>query len=63
MGCVLEVLLYFGAVSAAIHYNGFSRFLAVVVNRALGIQALSYFDDYGTFRAEDVSREALIRPT
>ena len=48
MGFIPKVLL-FGAVSAVIHYNCFSRRLAVIINRMLGIPMISYFDDYGPY--------------
>ena len=40
-------MLLFAAVSAVIHYNCFARPLAVLINRALGIPVLNYFDDFG----------------
>ena len=59
MGFAPNVFL-FGAVSAVIHYNCFSLFLAVIVNRMIGIHMISYFDDYGAYSPETVSGEELI---
>ena len=36
----------FGSVASVMHYNIFSRVLVVIVNRALGIPAVCYVDDY-----------------
>ena len=52
-------VLLSGAVSAVIHYNCFSRLLAVLMNLALRIPVLNYFDDFGALVPFDLRREAL----
>ena len=59
MGFVPKVLL-FGAVSAVLHYNCFSRALAVVINRFFGIPLVNYYDDFGAFRPSSLAKKALI---
>ena len=38
--------LVFGATSAALHYNVFSRLVTALVNQMLGIPRICFFDDY-----------------
>ena len=52
-------VLLFGAVSAVIHYNCFSRILAVLMNLTLGIPILNYFDDFGAYCPEPLGTRAL----
>lgn len=39
--------MVFGAVAAALHYNVFSRTIAVLSNHYIGIPLISFFDDFG----------------
>ena len=39
--------MVFGAIAAVLHYNVFSRTLAELSNRYLGIPLLRFFDDCG----------------
>ena len=52
-------VLLFGAVSAVLHYNCFSRSLAVLINRMFGIPPISYFDDFGSFCPAGLAHKAL----
>ena len=52
-------VLLFGAVSAVIHYNCIARSLAVLINRALGIPVLNYFDDFGALVPEPLGAMAI----
>ena len=52
-------VLLFGAVSAVIHYNCYSRLLAVLMNLALRIPVLNYFDDFGGLVPFELGPEAL----
>ena len=58
MGFVPKVLL-FGAVSAVLHYNSFSRALAVLVNRYLGIPLCNYYDDFGAYTPSIIKEQSL----
>ena len=49
----------FGAVSAVLHYNAFSRALAVTFTKLTGIPILSYFDDFGALVPYEVLKDAL----
>ena len=49
----------FGAVSAVLRYNSFSRALAVTCAKLTGIPILSYFDDFGALVPYEVLKEAL----
>ena len=51
--------LLFGATSAVLHYNCFSRLLAVLTNRIFGIPLIGYFDDFGALVPANVGRLAL----
>ena len=51
--------LLFGAISAALHYNCFSRLLDVLPNRILGIPLIGYFDDFWPLAPANVGRHAL----
>ena len=51
--------LLFGATSAVLHYNCFSRLLAVLTNRIFGIPLIGYFDDFGALVPANVGRSAL----
>ena len=39
--------LLFGAVAAVLHYNCFSRIIAILDNRLVGLPMVDYFDDMG----------------
>ena len=52
-------VLLFGPVSAVIHYNCFARALAVLINLALGIPALNYFEDFGSLVPDPLGTMAL----
>ena len=39
--------LVFGAVSAVLRYNCFSRIISVIFNKIFGIPLLAYFEDFG----------------
>ena len=52
-------VLLFGAVSAVLRYNCFSRSLAVLINRMFGIPLVSYFDDFGSFCPAELAPKAL----
>ena len=39
--------LLFGAAASALRYNCFSRIMAALANRFLGLPVLNYFDDFG----------------
>ena len=52
--------LVFGAVSAVLHYNVFSRILAEIFTRLFGIPLLSYFDDFGALIPTPLAEKALI---
>ena len=58
MGFDPRVLL-FGAVSAVIHYNCFTREFDVIINRAFGIPLLSYYDDFGSIAPEILGQTSL----
>ena len=58
MAFVPKVLL-FGSISAVLHYNCFSRCLAVLMNRCFGIPMVSYFDDFGSFIPRELAQAAL----
>ena len=58
MGFIPKVLL-FGAVSAVLHYNSFSRALGVLVNRYLGIPLCTYYDDFGAYSPSIIKDHAL----
>ena len=51
--------LLFGATSAVLHYNCFSRLLAILANRIFGIPLIGYFDDFGALVPSKVGRRAL----
>ena len=51
--------LLFGAASAFLRYNCFSRLLAVLANRIFGIPLIGYFDDFGALVPANVGRHAL----
>ena len=51
--------LLFGAVAAVLHYNCFSRAVAVLFTKVTGIPLLSYFDDFGALVPSEVSDHAL----
>ena len=57
-GFIPKVLL-FGSISAVLHYNCFSRALAVLVNRYLGIPLCNYYDDFGAFTPSPIKEQAL----
>ena len=51
--------LLFGAVAAVLHYNCFSRAVAVLFTKVTGIPLLSYFDDFGALVPSDILDPAL----
>ena len=51
--------LLFGAVAAVLHYNCFSRAVAVLFTKLAGIPLLSYFDDFGALVPSEVLGHAL----
>ena len=51
--------LMFGAVSAVIHYNIFSRILAELTCRIFGIPMISYFDDFGALLPASIAKSGL----
>ena len=51
--------LPFGAVAAVLHYNCFSRFIAVLACQILGLPLVNYFDDLGSMSISSISEEAL----
>ena len=57
MAFVPKVLL-FGSISAVLHYNCFSRCLAVLVNKCLGIPLVNYYDDFGAYCPASILFEA-----
>ena len=52
-------VLLFGAGSSSIHYNCYSRLIAVLMNRTLGIPVPNYVDDYGDLIPVDFGAEDL----
>ena len=51
--------LMFGAISAVLHYNLFSRLLTELVNRIFGIPLICFFDDFGAMAPAELAPEAL----
>ena len=51
--------LLFGAVAAVLHYNCFSRIIAVLANRVFGLPMVNYFDDLGCLILSQISRAGL----
>ena len=51
--------LLFGAVAAVLHYNAFSRAVAVLFCKVTGIPLLSYFGDFGALVPSDALGPAL----
>ena len=51
--------LLFGAVAAAIHYNCYSRIIAMFANLILGIPIANYFDDIGSMWGSSIPEDAL----
>ena len=51
--------LVFGAVSAVLHYNCFSRLISVMFNKIFGIPLLAYFDDFGALVPARLCERAL----
>ena len=58
MAFVPKVLL-FGSISAALRYNCFSRCVAILINRRLGIPAVSYFYDSVSYIHTEPAQDAL----
>ena len=58
MAFVPKVLL-FGSISAVLHYNCFSRCLAILMNKCFGAPMVSYFDDFGSFIPKELAQAAL----
>ena len=51
--------LLFGATSAALRYNCFSRLIAVLFNMTFGISLVAYFDDFGPLVPKSLCRRAI----
>ena len=51
--------LLFGAVAAVLHYNCFSRAVAVLFTRVTGAPLLSYFDDFGSLVPSEALGQSL----
>ena len=51
--------LLFGATSAVLRYNCFSRLLSALFNRISGIPSIGYFGDFGALATGNVSRRSL----
>ena len=51
--------LLFGATAAVLHYNGFSRIVAVLANILFGLPVVNYFDDIGRILPTSISDEGL----
>ena len=51
--------LIFGAVSAVLHYNCFSRLLTCLTNRIFWIPLVGYVDDYGAVLPDSLSKPGL----
>ena len=51
--------LLFGAVAAVLHYNCFSRIIAILANRIFGLPMVNYFDDLGCLILSQISRSGL----
>ena len=58
-GAFIPKVFLFGAVSAGMHYNCFSRLMAGLMNRILGIPILNYCDDFGALSPEPLGDKAL----
>ena len=52
--------LMFGAISAVLHYNVFSRILAELACRIFGLPMLSYFDDFGALLPAEIAKQGLL---
>ena len=53
--------LLFGAEAAAIHYNCYSRTVAILISRIFGIPIISYYDDRCALIPPDLGQLALAR--
>ena len=51
--------LLFGETAAVLHYNGFSRIVAVFANIFFGLPVVSYFDDFGSLLPSSISDEGM----
>ena len=51
--------LIFGATASVLHYNTFSRLLAILINRLFGIPLLAFYDDLGSPMLFALGRVAL----
>ena len=51
--------LLFGAEAAVIHYNCYSRTVAILINRILGIPLIAYYDDLGALIPSDLGQLTL----
>ena len=56
---VIPRVLLFGAVSAVVRYKCFSRALAVLLNKYLGVPLVNYYDDFGAFSPATLATKAL----
>ena len=55
----LSRTMMFGAISAVLHYNVFSRLLSEIVSKLLGIPLLCFFDDFGSIIPAELANRAL----
>ena len=55
----LSRTLLFGASAAVLHYNCFSRIVAVLANHIFGLPLINYFDDFGCFITDFLSEPAV----
>ena len=51
--------LLFGAVATVLHYNSFSRIIAVLSNMLFGLPVVNYFDDYGRLLPTAISANGI----
>ena len=57
---LLPRALLFGASAAVLHYNCFSRIVAVLANRIFGLPLINYFCDFGCFITDFLSGPAVM---
>ena len=55
----LPMTLLSGAAAEVLHYNCFSRIVAVIANNYFGLPAANYFDDFGFPLLGSISRPGL----
>ena len=57
-GFMSRTLMY-GAIAAVLHYIVFSRIIAELMCRVMGIPMISYFDDFGALLPAEIARKGL----